>query len=99
MRETEYIRPLLETVKNKKQETEPEFSAEKREVIEYIKNNKIQSLNILNKLAENKEIKKELTGWVDLKASENRKTNINKSNGNTQNNLLNNNKLKILLYI
>ena len=92
--ETEYIRPLLETVKNKKQETEPEFSAEKREVIEYIKNNKIQSLNILNKLAENEEIKKELTGWVDLKASENRKTNINKSNGNTQNNLLNNNKLK-----
>ena len=87
--ETEYIKPVLEIIKSQKtEETEPEFSAEKRSVIEYIKNNKKLSVEILRELAEKDEIKKELTGWVDLKVLDKKTTEVNKT---TLKNILNKN--------
>ena len=88
-KETEYIKPVLEIIKSQKaEETEPEFSAEKRGVIEYIKNNKKLSVEILRELAEKDEIKKELTGWVDLKVLDKKTTEVNET---ARKNILNEN--------
>ena len=71
---------MLEIIKSQKaEEIEPQFSAEKRRVIEYIKNNKKLSVDILQRLSENEEIKKELTSWVDLKELKNEEFRLNKS--------------------
>ncbi len=78
--QAEYIKPVLEIIKNQKsEETEPQFSAEKRSVIEYIKNNKKISVDIIQQLSQNEEIKKELTGWVDLKVLEKKTTEIDET--------------------
>ncbi len=63
-----YIQPLLDILKQPSQEEhEPDFSAEKRKLVNYINENKKTSLEIIRVLESKNEIKEELEKWVDLK--------------------------------